>query len=75
VLNRVRDMRGGELYDGRYGVRGRGEGPWAHHLRSLFQVTSARLGLNRPPVLSAGSFVRPPDPGKPQMDLFGSALS
>ena len=75
VLNRVRDMRGGKLYDGRYGVRGRGEGPWSDHLRSLFQVTSARLGLNRPPALSAASFVRPPDPGKPQMDLFGSAPS
>ena len=66
VLNRVRDMRGGK--------RGRGEGPWADHLRALFQVTSSRLGLNRPPALSTASFVRPPDPRKPQMDLFGSAL-
>ncbi|MEE2845788.1 MAG: PA0069 family radical SAM protein [Gemmatimonadota bacterium] len=72
VLNRVREMRGGKLYDGRYEVRGRGEGPWADHLRSLFHVTSTRLGLNRPPALSAASFVRPPDPGKPQMDLFCS---
>ena len=74
MLNRVRDVRGGKLYDGRYEVRGRSEGPWADHLRALFQVTSARLGLNRPPALSAASFVRPPDPRKPQMDLFGSAL-
>jgi DNA repair photolyase len=74
VLNRVREMRGGKLYDARYEVRGRGEGPWAEHLRSLFQVTSARLGLNRPPSLSAASFVRPPDPNRPQMDLFGGGL-
>ncbi|HIF22753.1 MAG TPA: PA0069 family radical SAM protein [Gemmatimonadetes bacterium] len=74
VLNRVREMRGGKLYDARYEVRGRGEGPWAEHLRSLFQVTSARLGLNRPPSLSAASFVRPPDPHRPQMDLFGGGL-
>lgn len=72
VLNRVREMRGGKLYDGRYEVRGTGEGPWADHLRSLFQVTSKRLGLNRPPKLSAASFIRPADPLQPQMDLFGA---
>jgi DNA repair photolyase len=70
VLNRVRELRGGKLNDSRFEVRGRGEGPWAEHLRSLFRVTRDRLGLNRPPRLSAASFVRPtPDPG-PQIDLF-----
>src|SRR5207253_3046482 len=29
VLNRVRDARGGKLYDSRWGVRGRGEGTYA----------------------------------------------
>ena len=70
VLNRVREMRGGKLYDARYEVRGRGEGPWADHLRSLFKITSSRLGLNRPPVLSAESFRMPLDTARPQMDLF-----
>jgi DNA repair photolyase len=74
VLNRVRDMRAGKLYDSRYEVRGRGEGPWADHLHGLFEVTSARLGLNRPPALSAASFIRPNEPGRPQMDLFGGAM-
>ena len=70
VLNRVREMRGGNLYDGRFEVRGRGEGPWAEHLRSLFRVTRNRLALNRPPELSADAFrLSPTDPG-PQMDLF-----
>jgi DNA repair photolyase len=70
VLNRVRELRGGKLNDSRFEVRGRGEGPWAEHLESLFRVTRDRLGLNRPPRLSAASFVRPtPDPG-PQIDLF-----
>ena len=47
VLNRVRQMRGGKLYDGRYEVRGRGEGPWAEQLRALFKVTAARLAFER----------------------------
>lgn len=70
VLNRVRELRGGKLYDGRFQVRGRGEGPWAQHIQSLFRVTRDRLGLNRPPTLSAKAF-RParPNPAA-QMDLF-----
>lgn len=70
VLNRVRELRGGRLYDGRYAVRGRGEGPWAEQVASLFRVTRARLGLERPPELSAAAFRRPPEPPGPQMDLF-----
>lgn len=72
VLNRVRDLRGGGLYDGRYEVRGRGEGPWADQLKALFRVTTDRLGLKRPPVLSAESFRDPRAPGHAQTDLFGA---
>jgi len=73
VLNRIREMRGGELYDARFSVRGRGEGPWAEHLRSMFRVARSRLGLNRPPELQAGSFRVPPAPPGPQGDLFGQS--
>jgi DNA repair photolyase len=71
VLNRVRELRGGKLYDPRFDVRGRGEGPWADHLRALFHVTAERLGLNRPPALSVDAFRRPDTRRpRPQMDLF-----
>lgn len=70
VLNRVRELRGGALYDSRFAVRGRGEGPWADQLSSLFGVTRSRLGLDRAPELSASSFRRPAEPTGPQMDLF-----
>ena len=70
VLNRVRELRGGKLYDGRFEVRGQGEGPWADQLRTLFRVTRDRLGLNRPPALSADSFLGPPPDTGPQIDLF-----
>lgn len=70
VLNRVRALRGGKLYDARYEVRGRGEGPWAEQLRALFRVTTARLGLGRPPRLSAAVFRVPASRRGPQIDLF-----
>lgn len=71
VLNRLRELRGGKLYDARYAVRGKGEGPWAEQLRSLFHLTRARLGLDRLPTLSTEAFRRPPEEPGPQMDLFG----
>jgi DNA repair photolyase len=46
VLNRVRDLRGGKLYDAKWGVRGRGEGVVADHIEQLFDVAARRLGLN-----------------------------
>lgn len=73
VLNRVRSIRGGRLYDGRYAVRGRGEGPWADQLNALFRVTRDRLGLDRPPALSAEAFRRPSSATGGQFDLFGEA--
>jgi DNA repair photolyase len=46
VLNRVREARGGKLYDSRFGVRGRGEGQYADASRALFEATVKRLGMN-----------------------------
>jgi DNA repair photolyase len=46
VLHRIRETRGGALYDSRFGVRGRGEGNYALAIKSLFQATAARLGLH-----------------------------
>lgn len=69
VLNRLRSLRGGALYDGRFTVRGRGEGPFAEQIRSLFEVTRARVGMGPAPTLSTAGFRRPELP-KRQMDLF-----
>lgn len=70
VLNRLREMHGGSLYDPRYEVRGRGQGPWAEQMSRLFRVTTDRLGLNPPPLLSTASFRVPASARGPQMDLF-----
>jgi DNA repair photolyase len=45
VLHRVRETRGGQLYDPRFGVRGRGEGAYAQTIEALFRATALRLGL------------------------------
>jgi DNA repair photolyase len=45
VLARIRETRGGKMYDARFGVRGRGEGAYADAIQSLFQQTAKALGL------------------------------
>ncbi|HEY0708106.1 MAG TPA: radical SAM protein, partial [Polyangia bacterium] len=45
VLHRVRETRGGELYDSRYGIRGRGQGVYAQSIGALFRATATRLGF------------------------------
>jgi len=45
ILHRVRSTRGGRLDDGRFGLRGRGEGRHAELIAALFRVAAQRLGL------------------------------
>ena len=46
ILHRVREVRGGKLYDSRWGTRGRGEGLYADATRDLFRATCQKLGLS-----------------------------
>jgi DNA repair photolyase len=70
VLNRVRDLRAGQLYDPRFGSRMRGEGLFADQIRITFQTFKRRYGLDQPfPELSTAAFRVP---GRvEQMGLFG----
>jgi DNA repair photolyase len=70
VLGRIREVRGGRLYDSRFSVRGCGAGLYADQLRRLFEVTCKRAGL-RPslPTLSTDAFRRPAR--GVQLRLFG----
>jgi DNA repair photolyase len=45
VLARIRETRGGKMYDARFGVRGRGEGVYADAVQSLFGQTARALGF------------------------------
>jgi DNA repair photolyase len=47
VMARLREMRGGQDYDSRWGARMRGEGLWADLISQRFHKACARWGLNR----------------------------
>lgn len=60
VLNRVRDLRGGELYSADFATRMRGEGIWADLFQQQFRIHKKRLGyLPKMPALSPSAFQRP----------------
>jgi DNA repair photolyase len=60
VMNRIREMRGGELYDSRWKIRGRGEGLFADQIRTLFAVSAKKYGIDGDfPDLSIEHFRRP----------------
>ena len=60
VMNRVRHLRDGKLYDARWGVRQRGEGVFAEQLDAIFDVTCRKLHLNEiRRDVSAAAFRRP----------------
>ncbi|HEX3774794.1 MAG TPA: PA0069 family radical SAM protein [Polyangiaceae bacterium] len=76
ILNRVRDMRDGELNDPRFGHRMRGEGPYFEAVQLLFEQTAKRLGLGSydrreydREAKARSTFRRPTDKGG-QMRLF-----
>ncbi|WP_407493392.1 PA0069 family radical SAM protein [Pseudooceanicola sp. MF1-13] len=71
ILNRLREMHGGQLYSAQWGKRMRGEGVYAQMVAARFDNTARRLGLNHPtPALRTDLFRHPPRPGD-QLSLFG----
>lgn len=68
VLSRIREMRGGELNDPRFGSRMRGEGAIADAVKQMFKVTSKKLAFPGKTTLSTDAFRRP---GETPTLLFG----
>jgi len=71
VRNRIRELRGGRDNDPRFGLRMRGQGPWADLLRRRFEAACERHGLEhgRAKPLETGLF-RPPSRAPGQMELW-----
>lgn len=69
VLNRIRSLREGQLYQSKWGTRMRGDGIFADQIEALFDASCRKLGLNLDrPQLSTEHFVRPAT--GPQIGLF-----
>jgi DNA repair photolyase len=68
VLSLLRQLHGGSLYDGEFGKRQRGAGPFAALLKARFDKARRRFGLEREVTLRTDSFVAP-RPERPQLDL------
>lgn len=69
VLARLRDARGGQLHDPRFGHRMRGDGPYAEQVSALFHHARKKAGLARRGFeLSTANFRRLREG---QMELFG----
>ncbi|WP_372796770.1 PA0069 family radical SAM protein [Litorivivens sp.] len=69
VLSRLRELRGGKLYDNRFGERMRGQGIFADLIKHRFAIAARRLGLSteRSLALDCSRFHVP---GDDQMALF-----
>ena len=74
ILGRIRELRGGQLHDARWGRRMRGEGPLAEQIKALFLLAKKKagfrgesVGMNSTAELSAAAFRVPSD----QLALFG----
>lgn len=68
VLNRIREVRSGKLYNAEFGSRMHGEGVYAQHIEQMFAQARKKYGLNQPfSPLSTAHFRRMPDR---QLSLF-----
>jgi DNA repair photolyase len=68
ILGRIRELRGGKLNDPNFNTRMRAEGPYAEHMRRLFEVSCRKAGiLSEKPRLTS-EFFRVP--GHSQLRLF-----
>jgi DNA repair photolyase len=68
VLSRIRSMRGGKLYDAKWGARMRGEGFFAEQIKALFDLGYRKAGFSDDmPETNVSAFRVPAN----QLSLFG----
>jgi DNA repair photolyase len=70
VLNRIKAMRGGKIYDSKWGERFSGNGIFADQIAQMFDVARRKAGIANPEFeLSTAAFRRA---GGTQLSLFGN---
>ncbi len=70
VLDLIRQTRGGQLYDSRFGWRQAGQGPYAELIGKRFRAAQRRLGLGETQRQPDASRFTPPPADVRQMTLF-----
>jgi DNA repair photolyase len=70
ILSRLKDCRGGQTHDARFGARMRGTGTYAAAIDALFERTAQRLGFTPPPPVPSPSPFTRPDAPTAQLSLF-----
>jgi DNA repair photolyase len=62
VLNRIRSLRGGKLYDSNFYERMKGKGIFSEQIENLFKVACGKAGINTlKPHLTTDNFRKPTD--------------
>lgn len=69
VMSLIQQMRGGKDYDSTFGLRMKGQGPFAQLIQQRFVKAHARIGFGSLPSLDTTRFI-PPRISSPQGDLF-----
>ncbi|MEX0779873.1 MAG: PA0069 family radical SAM protein [Balneolales bacterium] len=68
IISRVKDLRGGKMYDSKFGSRMRGEGEFANQMNQVFKMAVRKASLDKSSTpLSSKSFRNPDDK---QLKLF-----
>jgi DNA repair photolyase len=72
ILNRIKELHNGKLYDSNFGTRMTGVGNWADTIQKIFLVNCNKLNLNKERIpLSTNLFRIPPELKNPnQFELF-----
>ncbi|MGP1615761.1 MAG: SPL family radical SAM protein, partial [Pollutimonas bauzanensis] len=70
VMNLVKQMRGGKIYDPDFKTRMRGTGVFADLLEQRFRRACAKAGLNQTRHVLSTDLFRPPPEDQPQLKLF-----
>ena len=65
IVDRIKSLRDGKMYDSSFGNRMKGKGIWADQIRILFQTCCHKYGLDqKTPQLDCTRFRKPSDPNQ-----------
>lgn len=68
VLNRIKNMHGGDLNESKFNKRFHGGGEFAEQIRSMFAIQAEKLDLNKQSISLSNSHFRRPEAG--QLNFF-----